>query len=70
MKHLYKAYNLHRQDELRCENICAEISNMVREISNDSKNNRWMLVISIRKIHEYDGDSPLPKIKYEPNSPT
>ena len=67
MKHLYKAYNLYKEGGISCEHICNDIKQIVASVPHDS-NNQWTLVVAIRKINEYVGDSPLSKINHESNT--
>lgn len=64
MNHLYKAYNFYKEGGISCEKICEDIGKLISSVSHDP-NNQWILMVTIKKINEYTGDNPLPKITCE-----
>ncbi len=60
-------YSLNKN--LSGEVILKDITNLLGKFPQDEKQN-MILTISLQKIVDYAGDSPLPKINYESNSLT
>ena len=60
-------YSLNKN--LSGEVILKDITNLLGKFPQDQKQN-MILTISLQKIVDYAGDSPLPKINYESNSLT
>ena len=49
-----------------CQEMKASMEELEKEIGNNENNEDLVLVISVQKIINYNGDSPIPKIEYHP----
>jgi len=57
-------YSLHRTKPLDGSKILKDIEKLIKNISQHELSNN-ILTISLQKITDYAGDSPLPKIEYK-----
>ena len=51
--------------ELSGQKILEDLQKLIHKINNEN-NEDLVLVISVQKIINYNGDSPIPKIEYHP----
>lgn len=70
MEYLYKHYNIYDNnltwDQLS-EKMTKDVSDMLGSVTHD-ENNKWVVVVGIKKIHDYAHPQSPPNINHETNT--